>query len=91
MGARGRQSHFFLKLSAHQCVILDRPMLSDVARVPSTESARATLPQRGDADFGVSCADQIVSAERFSSTAVSAADSREESHDTRLNLGEHRS
>ena len=66
-------------------------MLSNVPGSPSTESARATLPQRGDADLGVSCADQTVSAERFSSTAVSAADSREERHDTRLNLGEHRS
>ena len=56
MGARGKQSLFFLKLSAHQCAILDQVVLSDVARGSSTESARATLLQRGDADFGVSCA-----------------------------------
>ena len=89
-GGKGLSESFFLKLSAHQCAILDQVVLSDVARGSSTESARATLLRRGDADFGVSSADQIVSAERFSSTAVSAADSREESHDTRLNLGEHR-
>ena len=53
MGARGLQSPFFLKLSAHQCAILDQIVLSDVARGSSPESVRATLLRRGDADVGV--------------------------------------
>ena len=65
MGARGLQSTFFLKLSAHQCAILDQVVLSDVARGSSTESVRATLLRRGDADFGASCADRTRSDERF--------------------------
>ena len=65
MGARGKQSLFFLKLSAHQCAILNQVVLSDVARVSSTESARATLLRRGDAHVGVGCADRTRSVERF--------------------------
>ena len=65
MGARSQQSHSFLKLSAHQCAILDQVVLSDVAKGSLTESARATLLRRVDADFGVSCADRTRSDERF--------------------------
>ena len=64
-------------------------MLSDVARGSSTESARATLLRRGDADVGVNCADRIRSVERFSSTAADRARSGGSIHDTRLNLGQH--
>ena len=64
-GGKGLAECFFLKLSAHQCVILDQVVLSDAARGSSTESARATLLRRGDADVGVGCADRTRSVERF--------------------------
>ena len=64
-GGKGLAESFFLKLSAHQCAILDQVVLSDVARGSSTESARATLLRRGNADFGVSCADRTRLVVRF--------------------------
>ena len=81
---------FFLKLSAHQCAILDQMVLSNVPAGPSTESARATLPQRGDADLCVGFSDHILSHEQFLSTAASEQlESKKESHGSRLNAGQH--
>ena len=64
-------------------------MLSNVPRSPSTESARATLPQRGDADLGVGFSDHILSHEQFLSIAASELESKKESHGSRLNAGQH--
>ena len=60
-------------------------MLSDVARGPSTESVRAALLRRGDAGFGVSCADHMRAIERFFSTAADGAESKGKSRASRRN------
>ena len=65
-------------------------MLSDVARVPSTESVRAALLRRGDAGFGVSCADYMRTIERFFSTAADGADSKGKRRASRRNGGQPR-
>ena len=80
----------FFKLLAQQCAILDQVVLSDVARVPSTESVRAALLRRGDAGFGVSCADYMRTIERFFSTAADGADSKGKRRASRRNGGQPR-
>ena len=71
-------------------MILDRVVLSDVSRGPSTESARVTLLRRNDADFGVCCAEHMRSAERFFSIAADGAESNGGHHETCRNDGQHR-